>query len=34
MDIIAVSNNEAQQRLTDASTNWLQKLQRSIPEAV
>ena len=34
MDIIAVWNKEAQQRLTDASPNWLQTLQRSIPEAV
>jgi len=34
MDIIAVWNKEAKQRLTDASPNWLQTLQRSIPEAV
>jgi hypothetical protein len=34
MDIIAVWNKEAQQRLTDASPNWLQTLQRSILEAV
>jgi hypothetical protein len=34
MDIIAVWNKEAQQHLTDASPNWLQTLQRSIPEAV
>jgi hypothetical protein len=34
MDIIAVWNKEAKQRLTDASPNWLQILQRSIPEAV
>jgi hypothetical protein len=34
-DFIAVcSNKEAKQRLTDASPNWLQTLQRSIPEAV
>jgi hypothetical protein len=32
MDIIAVWNKEAKQRLTDASRNWLQTLQRSIPE--
>jgi hypothetical protein len=34
MDFIAVWNKEAKQRLTDASPNWLQTLQRSIPEAV
>ena len=34
MDIIAVWNKEAKQRLTDASPNWLQTLQRSIREAV
>ena len=34
MDIIAVWNKEAIQHLTDASPNWLQTLQRSIPEAV
>ena len=34
MDIIAVWNKEAKQRLTDASPIWLQILQRSIPEAV
>jgi len=34
MDIIAVWNKGAKQRLTDASPNWLQTLQRSIPEAV
>ena len=34
IDIIAVWNKEAKQRLTDASPNWLQTLQRSIPEAV
>jgi len=34
MDIIAVWNNEAKQRLSDASPNWLQTLQRSITEAV
>ena len=34
MDIIAVWNKEAKQRLTDASQSWLQTLQRSIPEAV
>jgi hypothetical protein len=34
MDIIAVWNKEAKQRLIDASPNWLQTLQRSIPEAV
>ena len=34
MDIIAVWNKEAKQRLADASPNWLQALQRSIPEAV
>ena len=34
MDIIAVWNKEAKQRLTDASPNWLQTLQRSNPEAV
>jgi hypothetical protein len=33
MDIIAVWNIEAKQRLIDASPNWLQTLQRSIPEA-
>jgi hypothetical protein len=33
MDIIAVWNKEAKQRLTDGSPNWLQILQRSIPEA-
>ena len=31
---IAVWNKEAQQHLTDASPNWLQTLQRSIPEAI
>jgi hypothetical protein len=34
MVIIAVWNKEANQRLTDASPNWLQTLQMSIPEAV
>jgi len=34
MDNIAVWKKEAQQRLIDASPNWLQTLQRSIPEAV
>jgi len=34
MDIIAVWNKEAKQRLTDASANWLKTLQMSIPEAV
>jgi len=34
MDIIAVCNKEVKQRLTDASPNWLQTLQRGIPEAV
>jgi hypothetical protein len=34
MDVIAVWNIEAQQRLTNTSPNWLQTLQRSIPEAV
>jgi len=34
MDIIAIWNKEAKQRLTDASPNWLQTLQRSILEAV
>jgi len=34
MDFIAVWNKEAKQRLTNASPNWLQTLQRSIPEAV
>ena len=34
MDIIAVWNKEANQRLTSASPSWLQKLQRCIPEAV
>jgi hypothetical protein len=34
MDIIAVWNKEAKQHLTEASPNWLQTLQRSIPEAV
>jgi len=34
MDIIAVFKKEAQQRLTDASPNWLQPLQKSIPEAL
>jgi hypothetical protein len=34
MDIIAVWNKETQQHLTDASPNWLQTLQRSIPKAV
>jgi len=34
MDIIAFWNKEAKQCLTDAWTNWLQTLQRSIPEAV
>jgi hypothetical protein len=29
-----VWNKEAQQRLTNTSPNWLQTLQRSIPEAV
>ena len=33
MDNIAVWNNEAKQCLTDGSPNWLQILQRSIPEA-
>ena len=34
MDIIAVWNKEAKQRLTDSSQNWLQKLQWGFPEAV
>ena len=34
INIIAVWNKEAIQHLTDASQNWLQTLQRSIPEAV
>jgi len=34
MDIIAIWKKEAQHLLTDASPNWLQTLQRSIPEAV
>ena len=34
MDNIAVWNNEAKQCLTDGSPNWLQTLQRGIPEAV
>ena len=34
MDVIAVWNIEAQQRLTNTSPNWLQTLQRSIPEAI
>ena len=34
MDIIGVWNKEAIQHLTNASPNWLQTLQRSIPEAV
>ena len=34
MDIIAVRNKEAKQHLTDASPNWLQTLQRNIPEAI
>jgi len=34
MDIIAVWNKEAKQRLADGLPNWLQTLQRSIPEAV
>jgi len=34
MDIIAVWNKEAKQRLTDGLQNWLQKLQWGIPEAV
>jgi hypothetical protein len=34
MDIIAIWNKEAKQRLTDASPNLLQTLQRSIAEAV
>ena len=34
MDIIAVWNKEAKQRLTDASPIWLQIVQRSIPEVV
>ena len=33
MDIIAVWNKEAKQRLTDASPIWLQTLQRSIPRS-
>ena len=33
-EFIAVWNKEAQQHITDASPNWLQTLQRSIPEAV
>jgi hypothetical protein len=34
MDFDAVWNIEAKQYLTDGSPNWLQTLQRSIPEAV
>jgi hypothetical protein len=34
MDIIAVWNKEAKQRLIDGSPIWLQTLQRSIPEGV
>jgi len=34
MDIIAVWNKETKQRVTNCSPNWLQTLQRSIPEAV
>jgi hypothetical protein len=33
MDIIAVCNKEAKQRLTDGLPNWMQTLQRSISEA-
>jgi len=33
MDIIALWNKETKQRLTDGSPNWLQTLQKSIPEA-
>jgi hypothetical protein len=34
VDIVAVWNKKAKQYLTDGSPDWLQKLQRNIPETV